>query len=142
MVVAADGRAPCVPDLPCEQVVTRALADPPRVRGRPKPGVVAGEITLLPYRWNCRAGRRVGDAAAPRGRGALHGRRKARVRVAQDAAFRFMLALAIELPGYDDAPRALYAGERERFDAANTASPHDVRDYARELAAAAFGDDT
>jgi hypothetical protein len=113
----------------------------PRGRGRPKLGVVAREVTLLPRHWDWLSAqpggasvvlRRLVDAA----RHANEAREQARA--AQEAAHRFMTALAGNLPNYEETLRALYAGERGRFEAANAAWPDDVRDYARELADAAF----
>ncbi|MEX3967916.1 DUF2239 family protein [Paraburkholderia sp. EG286B] len=118
-----------------------APEDAPRGRGRPKLGVVAREVTLLPRHWDWLGAqpggasvvlRRLVDAA----RHASEARE--RVRTAQEAAHRFMTALAGNLPDYEEALRALYAGERSRFEAANARWPEDVRDYARELARAAF----
>ena len=115
--------------------------DAPRGRGRPKLGVVAREVTLLPRHWDWLGAqpggasvvlRRLVDAA----RHASEARE--RVRAGQEAAHRFMTALAGNMPDYEEALRALYAGERGRFEAANAAWPADVRDYARELAQAAF----
>jgi uncharacterized protein len=63
---------------------------------------------------------------------------KDRRRHAQEAAHRFMTALAGNLPSYEDALRALYAGERTRFETALAGWPDDVRDYAGALAAGAF----
>ena len=113
----------------------------PRGRGRPKLGVVAREVTLLPRHWDWLGAqpggasvvlRRLVDAA----RHASEARE--RVRAAQEAAHRFMTALAGNLPNYEETLRALYAGERSRFEAANAPWPEDVRDYARELAESAF----
>jgi uncharacterized protein len=115
--------------------------DAPRGRGRPKLGVVAREVTLLPRHWDWLGAqpggasvvlRRLVDAARHASEARQH------VRAAQEAAHRFMTALAGNLPNYEDALRALYAGERGRFEEANAAWPEDVRDYARELAEAAF----
>jgi hypothetical protein len=62
-----------------------------------------------------------------------------RRRAAQEAAYRFMFALAGNEKGFEEASRALYAGNREAFEH-NTASwPVDVRDHARELALTSFG---
>jgi uncharacterized protein len=115
--------------------------DAPRGRGRPKLGVVAREVTLLPRHWDWLGAqpggasvvlRRLVDAARHASEAREH------VRAAQEAAHRFMTALAGNLPNYEDALRALYAGERTRFEEANAAWPADVRDYSRELAQAAF----
>ncbi|WP_321959976.1 DUF2239 family protein [Paraburkholderia sp. J7] len=118
-----------------------AQEDAPRGRGRPKLGVVAREVTLLPRHWDW-LGAQPGGASVVLRRlvdSARHASEaRERVRAAQEAAHRFMTALAGNLPNYEEALRALYAGERSRFEAANAPWPEDVRDYARELAQAAF----
>jgi hypothetical protein len=47
-----------------------------------------------------------------------------------------MAAMAGDLPGYEEASRALYAGDRIRFEAETAAWPGDLRDHARSLALA------
>ncbi|MBN3755847.1 DUF2239 family protein [Paraburkholderia sp. Tr-20389] len=108
-----------------------------RGRGRPKLGVVAREVTLLPRHWewlNEQSGgasvalRKLVDAA----RNASEG--KDRVRQAQEAAYRFMTTMAGDLAGYEEATRALYANDAARFESMTDAWPVDVRDHARKLA--------
>ena len=113
----------------------------PRGPGRPKLGVVAREVTLLPRHWEWLNGQPGGASVALRK--LVEQARKAnagndRRRRAQEAAYRFMSALAGNLPGFEEAIRALFAGERNRFDGLVEAWPPDVRDYASELAAPAF----
>jgi hypothetical protein len=106
-----------------------------RGRGRPKLGVVAREVTLLPRHWEwleAQPGgasvtlRRLVEAAR---RGADRSGRGAR-----EAAYRFMSALAGDLPGFEEASRALFAGDRPRLEAEIAAWPADLRDYALALA--------
>ncbi|MCU0293881.1 MAG: DUF2239 family protein [Thermoanaerobaculaceae bacterium] len=119
-------------------------AEVPRGPGRPKLGVVAREVTLLPRHWEWLGGQPGGASVALRrlveaARKANEGRD--RQRRAQEAAYRFMSALAGNLPGFEEAIRALFAGERTRFDAQVEPWPPDVRDHARKLAAGAFAED-
>jgi hypothetical protein len=109
-----------------------------RSPGRPKLGVVAREITLLPRHWEWLAEqpggasvtlRRLVDAA----RGA--GGAAAVARQAREAADRFMGAMLGNQPGYEEASRALYAGNRGRFMELSKTWPADLRDHARRLAA-------
>jgi hypothetical protein len=130
-----------------EEILARLAPDksePARGPGRPKLGVVAREVTLLPRHWewlNAQPGgasvalRKLVDAARATHAGAD------RRRLAQQAADRFMAAVAGNEPGYEEAARALYAGERPGFTAALAAWPVDVREHAMRLAAAAFDDD-
>jgi uncharacterized protein len=73
------------------------------------------------------------DEAAPRGRG----RPKLGV-VAREVTF--MWAIVGNLPGYEEAARALYVRDKDRFFAQSEAWPKDLRDHARSLAAQAFDD--
>jgi uncharacterized protein len=113
----------------------------PRGRGRPKLGVVAREVTLLPRQWDW-LGAQPGGASVVLRRlvdAARHeSAAKDRVRAAQEAAHRFMTALAGDLPGYEDALRALYAGDRVRFESVSELWPADVGNYARALSQGAF----
>lgn len=115
--------------------------DAPRGRGRPKLGVVAREVTLLPRHWEWLNGQSGGASVALRklvdaARAASED--KDRQRTSQEAVYRFMTALAGNLPLYEDATRALYAGDRTRFDALVAAWPEDVRDHVSQLADRAF----
>jgi hypothetical protein len=61
-----------------------------------------------------------------------------RVRRARESAYRFMSAMAGDEPGFEEATRALFAGDAARFEATTDGWPADVRAHARRLAAAAF----
>lgn len=116
-----------------------------RGRGRPKLGVVAREVTLLPRHWEWLNGQPGGASVALRklvdaARAASEG--KDRMRQAQEAAYRFMTAMAGDLAGYEEATRALYANDATRFEAMTVAWPVDVRDHARKLAKRALDVDT
>lgn len=109
----------------------------PRSSGRPKLGVVSREVTLLPRHWDWLAAQPGGASvtlrklveAARKGDGA-----GSSVRKAQEAADRFMSAMLGNQPGYEEAARALYAGDRGHFLALSEAWPADLRDHARKLA--------
>jgi uncharacterized protein len=113
----------------------------PRGPGRPKLGVVAREITLLPRHWEWLAQQSGGASIALRKLvdEARHANKdKDRVRLAQEAAYRFMAAMAENKPHYEEVARALFTGDAERFEAWTATWPADVRDHARRLAAVAF----
>lgn len=116
-------------------------ATAPRKRGRPKLGVVAREVTLLPRHWEWLATQTGGASAALRrlvDAARKHPSAQDRARVAQNAAYTFMNAIAGDLAGFEEAVRALFAGDRERFTQKIGSWPVDVRDHAVMLAAAAF----
>lgn len=57
-----------------------------------------------------------------------------RHRAARDAAYHFMSAMAGNLPGFEEASRALFAGERRRFSEHISGWPDDIRDHIVKLA--------
>ena len=111
--------------------------EPKRGPGRPKLGVTAREVTLLPRHWDWLAAQPGGASVALRKlvESAL---REAegpdRVRRSREAAYRFMTAVAGDKPGYEEATRMLFAGDWVAFDTAIQHWPMDVRDYAARLA--------
>jgi uncharacterized protein len=116
-------------------------AEAPRGPGRPKLGVVAREVTLLPRHWDWLNGQPGGASVALRklvetARRANEG--KDRVRQAQEATYRFMSAMAGNQPGFEEATRALFANDERRFDQLTEPWPIDIRSHARKLAAVAF----
>ena len=111
--------------------------DEPRGRGRPKLGVVAREITLLPRHWAWLA-TQPGSASVTLRKLVEEARRASvdrdRQRVANECAYHFMSAMAGDLPGFEEASRALFANDAEKFRQHTEAWPPDVRDYVRSLA--------
>ncbi|HZI11341.1 MAG TPA: DUF2239 family protein [Myxococcus sp.] len=110
-------------------------------RGRPKLGVEAKEVTLLPRHWEWLAAQ-PGGASATLRRLVEDARKKSaggeESRKAQDAAYRFMQALAGNLPGYEAALRALYARDRAEFTARVSKWPVDVREHLQALSKSVF----
>jgi hypothetical protein len=113
----------------------------PKGPGRPKLGVIAREVTLLPRHWdwlNAQPGgasvalRKLIDEARRSQAGAD------RIRAAKEAAYRFMSAMAGNETGFEEAARALFAGDRPRFEAETASWPVDLRNHARHLAADCF----
>lgn len=117
-----------------------AEATEPRGRGRPKLGVVGREITLLPRHWEWLAAQPGGASVALRklvDEARRAGGEAQRLRAAQEAGYRVMAALAGDLPGFEEASRALFAGDRPRFEQQAVAWPADLRGYVTRLAFAA-----
>ncbi len=114
-----------------------AEAAEPRGRGRPRLGVVAREVTLLPRQWDW-LGAQPGGASATLRRLVDEARRnggtRQQRRAAQEAAYRFMLAIAGDRPGYEEATRALFADDRAGLAACMADWPADIRAYALRLA--------
>ena len=109
----------------------------PRGRGRPKLGVVAREVTLLPRHWEWLTTQPGGASVALRK--LVEAARRAngdkdRSRAARDAAYHFMSAMAGNLPNFEEASRALFADDRRQFTALIAAWPGDIRDHIVRLA--------
>lgn len=125
-------------------VVARLPAVEPAARrgpGRPKLGVVAREVTLLPRHWDWLGSQPGGASVALRRLVEAASRDNAsadRIREAREAVDRVMLALGGNLPGYEEASRAFHRQERERFESLTEEWPADVRDYVRTLAEPIF----
>lgn len=117
------------------------IATAPRGPGRPKLGVVAREVTLLPRHWDWLAQQKGGASVAIR-RLVEEARRanedKDRVRLAQEAAYRFISTMAGNRPHFEEAIRALFAYDSGRFEKLIAEWPADIRDHAAALAARAF----
>jgi hypothetical protein len=109
--------------------------------GRPRLGVIGREVTLLPGQWDW-LGTQPGGASVAL-RKLVHAAQQAsaaadRRRMSQEAAYRFMVAMAGNRPGFEEATRALFAGDAAGFRARTARWPRDVRDHARRLAADAM----
>ncbi|WP_336485815.1 DUF2239 family protein [Methylobacterium nigriterrae] len=109
----------------------------PRGRGRPKLGVVAREVTLLPRHWEWLSAQPGGASQALR-RLVDEARRsdggQTQAKAARESAYRFLTAMAGDLPGFEDAIRSLFAGEEQDFADHMNAWPPDVRRHALKLA--------
>jgi hypothetical protein len=128
-------------DLPGSGDGAESGLDGPRGPGRPRLGVVAREVTLLPRHWEW-LGTQPGGASAVLRRLVDTARRdsvgKDRVRVARESAYRFMMAIAGNEPGFEEATRALFAGNAARFAECTASWPPDVRTHAERVSDGAF----
>jgi len=109
----------------------------PRRRGRPKLGVIAREITLLPRHWQWLGSQPGGASVAIRKLVEVARRANQEVdrrRAKQEAAYHFISAMAGNLADFEEATRALFANDRTRFEALIHSWPRDVRDHAVKLA--------
>jgi hypothetical protein len=112
-------------------------ADQPRGRGRPKLGVVAREVTLLPRHWEWLNAQPGGASVALR-KLVDEVRRQSgdrdRERLSREAAYHFMSAMAGNLAHFEEASRALFADDRRRFTSLTADWPSDIRDHVIKLA--------
>jgi len=107
--------------------------------GRPRLGVVPREVTLLPRHWEWLANQPGGASVALRKlvEHALRSSKDAdRKRQAQESAYRFMLVMAGDNAGFEEASRALFAGDMERLRQLVAKWPRDVRQHLLTLASA------
>ena len=109
----------------------------PRGRGRPKLGVVAREVTLLPRHWDWLSAQPGGASVALR-KLVEEAKRSTATRddqrKTQERAYRFMSVIAGNLAHFEDSTRALFAADMNQFTQLTAEWPVDVRDYARRLA--------
>lgn len=139
LILLADGR-PIDLDLrgTPDEVAARLPSPPeaaPRGRGRPKLGVTAREVTLLPRHWDWLAAQPGGASVALRKLvEAAQRDPREEDRAARDAAWRAMNILGGNRPNFEEASRALFAGDGPAFRALVADWPADVRDHLLDLA--------
>lgn len=112
-----------------------------RGRGRPRLGVIAREVTLLPRHWQWLNAQPGGASVALRKLVEDARRNRAqsdRTRGCQEAAYHFMHAMAGDLPGFEEATRALFAQDVAGLEQHMAAWPDDIREHALMLAADAL----
>lgn len=109
--------------------------------GRPRMGVVAREVTLLPRHWEWLSQQPGGASAALRRlvdeARRTHAERDG-WRQAKERAYRFMSAMAGGFAGFEEASRALFAQDAEAFAARIAGWPPDVQAHLAWLARDAF----
>ena len=111
---------------------------PPVTAGRPKLGVVPREVTLLPRHWEWLATQPGGASVALRK--LVEEARKANawqdaLRQRQEITYRFLSAIAGNLPAFEEATRALFAGNAEALAQQMEQWPPDIREHALMLLA-------
>jgi hypothetical protein len=114
----------------------RPQTQPTRGPGRPKLGVESRQVTLLPRHWAWLERQPSGASAALRRLVEEASRREdpgESARTHRDAAYRVMAALAGDRPGFEEASRALFAGDRERFRELVAAWPGDIAEHLGSL---------
>nr|WP_315426188.1 DUF2239 family protein [uncultured Albidiferax sp.] len=142
--LAAALDAVAVPDTDASDAWTDAApadAEAPRGPGRPKLGVVAREVTLLPRHWEWLAGQPGGASVALRKLVEVARRDSAakdRVRRCSAAGYKFMATMAGHEPDFEEASRALFAGDRAGFEARIAGWPMDVQAHLKKILADAF----
>ena len=127
-------------DITSEPVEVDFRGTPADVQQRLEPAE-SREVTLLPRHWDWLNAQPGGASVALRklvedARRTYAGRD--RVRQAQESAYRFLSAMAGNEPGFEEGIRALFAGNRRRFEEMAALWPQDVAQHARRISAGAF----
>jgi uncharacterized protein len=110
-------------------------------RGRPRMGVVSREVSLLPGHWRWLEQQPGSISSTLRHlvqQAKANETARDRARRAAATAGRAMTALAGDREHFEEAYRALDAGDRRRFEALTAGWPDDIRDYLAHLARDAF----
>jgi hypothetical protein len=127
---------------PLELVKARAFPAAPKPGpGRPKLGVTSREISLLPRHWEWLEQQPNGASAALRrliDDARRHGPDEQKARQTREALVRIMSAMAGNQTGYEAACRALYAGDRQEFEALILNWPVDIQQYLLDRARTLF----
>jgi uncharacterized protein len=126
-----------------EEAVARVVPaqEPSAGPGRPRLGVVGREVTLLPRHWEWLNSQPGGASVALRKlvEDARKGNEQAdRMREARESAYRFLSAMAGNLSGFEEATRALFAGNRKKFKRQMEDWPEDIREHSLRVAAEGF----
>jgi len=104
----------------------------PKGPGRPRLGVESREVTLLPRHWAWLELQPNGASAALRrlvDGATRHAHPEEASRRRRDAAYRVMSVLAGNRAGFEEAARALFAGNRARFRSLTAKWPKDIRSH-------------
>lgn len=105
-------------------------------KGRPKLGVVSKEVTLLPRHWEWLKQQKGGASATLRTLVEAAKRKSTnqdKIRLAQEACNRFIMAIAGDLPNFEEATRTLFAADFTAFAKTIATWPQDIQDFALKL---------
>ena len=109
--------------------------------GRPKLGVISREVSLLPKHWEWLATQSGGASNTLRKLVEENMKKTSgvlTVKTAQERTYKFMSVEAGDLENYEEALRALYRKDKERFTSEIKTWPRDVQKHILELAKPVF----
>lgn len=108
--------------------------------GRPKLGVTSKEVTLLPRHWDWLAAQPGGASVTLRKlvEEARRNQSPTSPRAAREILYRFMTRMAGDKENFEEASRALFAGDAKRFDELTERWPWDIYTHLQHLAENAF----
>ncbi len=115
----------------------------PHVRaGRPKLGVIPREISLLPHHWEWLLNQDGGSSSAIR---RLIDEKtkplplaKDKIKQAQEVTYKFLSAIAGDLPHFEEVTRYLYRKDKKKFESLMADWPKDITRHTLALAAEVF----
>lgn len=108
--------------------------------GRPKLGVMPREISLLPNHWEWLLNQDGGSSAVIRNLidEKMKSRSKDKVKSAQETTYKFLSAIAGDLPNFEEAIRFLYRKDKKKFSELISSWPKDIIKYSMMLASDVF----
>jgi uncharacterized protein len=109
----------------------------PRGRGRPRLGVVAREVTLLPDQWEWLASQPGGASVVLRRlvqEARRSGTTRDRMRRSQERCYKVMVAVAGDRAGFEEAARSLFRADLDAFRQQTQRWPADIREHLLRLA--------
>lgn len=133
-----------------EQVIAKLLANNPQSSievketetkqtpksGRPKLGVIAREVTLLPRHWEWLASQRGGASATLRRLVEMAAKETISIETrksAQNATYRFLQNIAGDFENYEEVLRAIFADDFDKMRKLMQNWPQDIQNYAQKL---------
>jgi hypothetical protein len=124
------------PDNTDASTETGPVREKPRGPGRPKLGVVAREITLLPRHWEWLESQPGGSSVALRKLVEIarkQGAPEDQIRRSIESTYRFLSVMCGHLAGFEEIARALFRRNWQEFDRLSEELPDDLRNYLRQL---------
>ncbi len=110
--------------------------------GRPKLGVLPREISLLPNHWEWLNNQQGGASATIRqlidDKIKLEASEKLRIKICQEKTYKFLSAIAGDLPHFEEVIRYLYRADQKKFNDLVSAWPKDIVHHASSLAKNVF----
>ncbi len=116
-----------------DEVLERAVPAAAKGPGRPRLGVMSREVSLLPRHWDWLEEQPSGASAALRRlveQAIKHEPGKEQARRIRAALSRFLTSMAGDRPSFEEACRALFAGDTDRFEELIAKWPKDIREHA------------
>lgn len=108
--------------------------------GRPKLGVIPREISLLPHHWEWLINQDGGSSAVIRNLidEKIKNRSSDKIKASQERTYKFLSAIAGNLPNFEEATRYLYRKDKKKFTELISSWPKDIVKHSMALASGVF----